>query len=125
MSQAYCRVLSRCPDFPGFQHQYGLLWKTNYTNIIAVMQDMATSPEYYNEFVQGQSDAQFMIYIYDRLLARTDDLSGLQHWSQLRDQSANGWKSVVAEILESTEYMTKFGNTQVRARVHILLEMYS
>lgn len=76
---------------------------------------MTNSAEFYNNFVLNQSDVQFLTFIYDQILARPYDMSGLSTWSAVRMQPY-GWQKVVKSILSSTEYRGKFGSTTVKKK---------
>lgn len=111
ISQAYCRLLVRCPDFGGFKAMLPLYMDDG--RVKEVVRAIAKSPEFQSKYVTNQPPALTIDFLYDRLLARPGDASGKAHWVEQLSQSGSDYKWIVDAFLASPEYVTKFGETKI------------
>jgi len=107
--QAYCRVLERPVDESGLI-DYGNALKGDKT-VKQLIYELVTSQEHKDKFYDDDNLKNSVIKLYEHLLARDPDSSGLQSWRRvLRDQ---GYEAVVRGLIDSKEYNDKFGNDKV------------
>jgi hypothetical protein len=74
------------------------------------------SEEFKTNFVNGKSDETLACTLYDVLLAREADDTGLTSWTECFAGQKSGdalWDSAVNSILESDEYNVNFGDDAV------------
>lgn len=109
ISQAYCRVLNRCPDWGGFISMLRLYPDNG--NIKEIIRVLAKSPEFNAKYIANQPTGQAVENLYDHLLNRQSDASGRAAWLQMIPQQGYQW--VIDQFLASYEYVSKFNDNLV------------
>lgn len=109
LRQAYCRVLERSVDDDGLI-EYGKALQGDLT-VRQLIYNLVTSEEHKNRFYDDDNLRDSVIKLYDHLLARPADDGGLRSWRRvMRDE---GYETVVRGLMDSQEYVSKFGNNNV------------
>lgn len=110
VQQVYQRVLSRDPD-PQGMIWYGSRLSRDEMKVKDVVKDVGFSQEFTDRFVSGASPVDAVRTCYWRFLARDPDPEGQEAYERLG--RVHGFHSVIASILDSQEYMQKFGTDRV------------
>ncbi|MDM8568464.1 S8 family serine peptidase [Thiotrichales bacterium HSG1] len=114
VQQAYCRVLERPVD------DSGRVTHVNYLNsgnsVKDLMRVLLLSAEHKQRFYDGKTTEVLLKTMFDHILARETDPSGLNAWINAMDVEGWSWDTVINTILDepmSREYDTRFGNDTV------------
>jgi hypothetical protein len=107
--QAYCRILERPVDENGIV-SYGGALRGDMTAKQMIF-ELAISPEHRSKFLNKNTPEQYVNILYEQLLARQADPTGLENWTNLL--ANQGYVGVIRGIMDSPEYNNKWGNDKV------------
>jgi hypothetical protein len=110
VTQAYRLILKREADEGGFNNYVNLLTNEGWTAKQLVFA-LATSEEYKQKFFDNQTTTKYVTQTYQILLQREPDPEGLKNWINMVEQ--HGWRILIEGILNSEEYMQRFGNNAI------------
>jgi hypothetical protein len=112
MTQAFHRVLERDPDPEGLIWYGARLWR-NEVSVKDVIKEMGLSPEYTEKFISNKPTDEAVKNCYRHFLAREPDPEGLEGYQHVAH--VQGFRPVITGLLESEEYLQKFGTDRVPA----------
>eukprot|EP00775_Hariotina_reticulata_P004011 gene4011-4262_t len=112
VTKAFCRVLRRGVDDSG-----KVTWR-NYMlaghTVKELMVQLVSSAEYYNRFVHDKTCTEVVTTLYDALLDREPDPTGMNTWCPVLYSS--GLSDVIRGIVDSVEYGSLAGPDKVPDR---------
>ena len=103
--QAYCRILERPVDESGIV-SYGGALRGSMT-VKQMIFELVTSPEHRSKFFLQNTPEQYVNILYEQLLNRPADSTGLNAWTNLLLNQ--GYVGVIQGIMDSPEYNNKWG----------------
>jgi Ca2+-binding EF-hand superfamily protein len=109
----YRQVLQRAPN-GGEANTWVNQLSTNQVTVRELVQNIASSAEHRQRFLNGTSDAErraAVTYLYKHILGREPDASGLQAHAETAGRS--DIDAVISSLMSSTEYQQKFGEQTV------------
>ena len=103
IARLYFAYFQRVPDYAGLQ-----FWINQYKGgmtLDAISQQFAASPEFTSTY-GSLNNSQFVTLVYNNVLGRAPDSTGLAFWTSQLDTAARNRGQVMTGFSESTEYQS-------------------
>lgn len=100
--KVYLAALGRDPDFAGWFNWTAALRAG--TNRLAVLNSVVGSPEFANRFGSGSSNASFVALVYQNVLGRAPDPSGLAFWVGLLNSGQLTQATLLDSFIRGAEF---------------------
>ena len=114
MIDLYNRVLEQNPDPDGL-FNYGKRLQTGELSTRMAVKEIGKSGEYFSKFVQHPVvPRSAVIFFYNHFLAR-DPESEEVITEHIALMNTKGWKHIVDKLVDSKEYLSRFGEHSVPA----------
>lgn len=114
LENVYHVVLERELDSKGLNN-YGMQLQRRDKNLRMIIKEIGSSEEYLNRFVRLVSPQQAVRLIYLHFLCREPESEDIvrEHVDMLNER---GWQYVIGKIVDSEEYLSRFGEHSVPHR---------
>lgn len=112
--RVYDAVFERYPDRDGLANYAGQLQRGE-KSVQEIVREIGKSEDYYDHFVRGFPPREAVNLLYRHFLGREPESEEIvdEHIEVL---NSKGWKHIVDKLVDSKEYLKKFGKDSPPAR---------